>query len=78
MNATGYGLVGNRRAVPDISLDGDPFLISVYDTADGTAWRQIGGTSLACPLYSSLIVIANQARAARANANSRSNNTIPI
>lgn len=66
VNATGYGLVGNRRAVPDISLDGDPFSgFPVYDTADGTAWRQIGGTSLACPLYSSLIVIANQARAAR-------------
>lgn len=65
VNATGYGLVGSRRAVPDISLDGDPFSgFPVYDTADGTNWRQIGGTSLACPLYSSLIVIANQARVA--------------
>jgi subtilase family serine protease len=66
VNAAGYGPVGSRRAVPDISLDGDPFSgFPVYDTADGTAWRQIGGTSLACPLYSSLIVIANQARAAK-------------
>ncbi len=57
-----------QRAVPDVSMDADPATgVPVYDTFDyGTAtpWipGQIGGTSLACPMYAGIIAIADQSR----------------
>ena len=58
---------GNRgRVVPDISMDGDPntgFLIGETQTfPDGVYYDQfrIGGTSLAAPLFSGLMAVANQ------------------
>ena len=54
------------RVVPDISMDGDPntgMLIGVTQTfADGVYYDQyrIGGTSLASPLFSGVVAVANQ------------------
>ena len=55
------------RAVPDVAADADPATgVPVYDAYDfGTSspWAQIGGTSLACPLWAGMIAVANQGRA---------------
>lgn len=52
------------RAAPDVALDADPASgVPVFDTFDnGTAtpWIQVGGTSLATPLWAGLIAIADQ------------------
>ena len=58
-----------RRTIPDVSLDADPDTgVSVYDSYDDTTgtgpWMRIGGTSLAAPVWASLIAIADQGRAA--------------
>jgi hypothetical protein len=54
------------RAVPDVAIDGDPDTgVPVYDTYDnGTAdpWAQLGGTSLATPLWAGIIAVADQGR----------------
>ncbi len=61
-----------ERAVPDVAADADPATgAAVYDSYDfgsGTAWAQIGGTSLACPLWAGMIAVANQGRALAGNA----------
>ncbi|KTD01283.1 S53 family peptidase [Fluoribacter gormanii] len=61
--AGGYGVInnfGNRRALPDIAMLGDP-QTGLLIIADGTQ-IQDGGTSLACPLFSATLVLVNQAR----------------
>jgi subtilisin-like proprotein convertase family protein len=56
-----------QRTVPDLAMDADPNSgVPVYDSFDfGTSggWFQVGGTSLAAPMVSGLIAIANQGRA---------------
>ncbi len=52
------------RTSPDVSLDSDPNTgVSVYSIAGG-GWIQVGGTSLASPVWAGLIAAADQGRAA--------------
>jgi subtilase family serine protease len=55
------------RSTPDVSMDADPnHGVPVYDSYDnGSAapWIQIGGTSLASPMFAGLIAVADQGRA---------------
>lgn len=60
ISAGGYGLVGTHRAVPDISMLGDPQTGMAY--ISNGAWGNIGGTSVACPEFSGLIALVNQSR----------------
>jgi subtilase family serine protease len=58
-------LPGTVRQIPDISWLADPFTGAlVYITEPGyyppQLWTSIGGTSLACPMFSALWAIANQ------------------
>jgi len=59
------GLPGAGRQVPDIGYLADPFtgveLIITDASAGGQVVEVIGGTSLACPMFSALWAIANQA-----------------
>jgi subtilase family serine protease len=52
------------RTTPDVSLDADPNSgVAVYDSYDfgsSQPWAQIGGTSLAAPLWAGVIAIADQ------------------
>jgi subtilase family serine protease len=56
-----------RRTTPDVSMDADPNSgVAVYDSYDNgatTPWAQVGGTSLAAPMWAGLIAIADQGRA---------------
>jgi hypothetical protein len=57
------GLSSTQRTVPDVSMDADPNSgVYVLDSYAG-GWYQVGGTSLATPMWSGLIAIANQGRA---------------
>jgi subtilase family serine protease len=62
------GLKGRGRHTPDISYLADPFTgveIIYTDPASGNQFvGTIGGTSLACPMFSALWAIANQAAGA--------------
>jgi len=58
-------LGGNFRKTPDISWLADPFtggvvLISEAGQYPPQVWFTVGGTSLACPMFSGLWAIANQ------------------
>jgi subtilase family serine protease len=58
-------LAGNLRRLPDISWLADPYTgVVVALTVDGVypprEWFAIGGTSVACPMFSALWAIANQ------------------
>ncbi len=57
-------LPGTQRLLPDISWLADPFTGGVIAiTFPGqfpTTWEAFGGTSLSCPMFSALWVIANQ------------------
>jgi subtilase family serine protease len=56
-------LSGTMRQVPDISMLADPFTgveIIITDPAQGPSVGVIGGTSLACPLFSGVMAIAAQ------------------
>jgi subtilase family serine protease len=59
------GLPGDRRLVPDISWVADPFtgveIIFTGDAAGDQFIEVIGGTSVACPMFSALWGIATQA-----------------
>lgn len=59
-----FGVPGNRRGTPDISWVADPFtgveIIYTVDTAGDLNISVIGGTSVACPMFSALWGIANQ------------------
>ncbi len=51
------------RAVPDVAFDADPYSgVAVYDSYDFSGWAQIGGTSLAAPMFGAVLAIANQGR----------------
>jgi subtilase family serine protease len=58
---------GNSRAIPDVSMDGDPDTgVAIYDSYDfgsTTPWAQYAGTSLGTPMWAALLAIANQGRA---------------
>ena len=56
------GLPGNKRLVPDISMLADPFTgVEIIQTVDGQlSVGVIGGTSLACPMFSGVMAIAAQ------------------
>ncbi len=60
-------LPGSARLVPDIAYDADPFTgTEIIITPDGIPGdpafiEVVGGTSLACPMFSGLWAIANQA-----------------
>ena len=55
------------RTNPDVSADADPNTgVAVYDPFDfgvNTPWDEIGGTSLAAPLWAGMMAIADQGRA---------------
>ena len=53
-------LSGTARSVPDIAADADP-LTGVVFVQGGVAESGIGGTSLACPIFSAFWAIAAQA-----------------
>jgi subtilase family serine protease len=55
-------LPGSMRLVPDISLLADPFTgVEIIETINGqTSVSVIGGTSLACPMFSAVMAIAAQ------------------
>jgi subtilase family serine protease len=62
-------LPGNVRLVPDVSWLADPFTgvaiaISIPGQEPAQVWEVVGGTSLACPMFSALWAIANQAAGA--------------
>ncbi len=62
-------LPGKARMVPDVSWLADPFTgvaiaISIPGQAPSQVWEVVGGTSLACPMFSALWAIANQAAGA--------------
>ncbi len=53
------------RGVPDVSFDADPNSgVAVIDSWDSPSapWTQVGGTSLASPMWAGVIAIANQGR----------------
>jgi subtilase family serine protease len=58
-----------ERGAPDVSMDASPSTgVAVYDSFDGSStggnWFQVGGTSLATPMWAGLIAIADQGRVA--------------
>jgi subtilase family serine protease len=55
-------LPGTKRLVPDISMLADPFTgVEIIETFDGQlSVGVIGGTSLACPMFSGIMGIASQ------------------
>jgi subtilase family serine protease len=55
-------LPGTNRMVPDISMLADPFTgVEIIETIDGQlSVGVIGGTSLACPMFSAVMGIASQ------------------
>ncbi len=59
-----FGLRGDRRLTPDISWVADPYtgveIIYTADTQGDLGIEVIGGTSVACPMFSGLWAIANQ------------------
>jgi hypothetical protein len=57
------GASTTHRNVPDVAMDADPNSgVYVLDSYDG-GWFQVGGTSLATPMWAGLVSIANQGRA---------------
>jgi len=64
------GLSDSGRAIPDISMDADPISgVAVYSANDasvndpaGDPWFQVGGTSLASPMFAGIIALAQQNR----------------
>ena len=53
-----------RRTTPDVSIDADPnsgvAVIDSWDFGSSAPWAQIGGTSMAAPLWAGVIAIADQ------------------
>ena len=52
------------RTVPDVAFDADPnsgvAVIDSYDFGTSSPWAQVGGTSLAAPMWAGVIAIADQ------------------
>jgi subtilase family serine protease len=65
---SGAGLNFSGRAIPDVSMVADPITgVPVYSQNDasvngGDPWFAVGGTSLASPLFASVIALAQQNR----------------
>ncbi len=60
------------RAVPDVAFLADPASgVAVYDSWDSPSspWVQLGGTSLAAPMWAGVIAMANQGRVLNGLAN---------
>lgn len=60
-------LYGSWRKTPDVSALADPytgFAIVVSDSSGNQSGEVIGGTSLACPLFSAMWAVANQFKGA--------------
>jgi hypothetical protein len=60
------GISSSYRTIPDVAMDADPnsgvLVVDTFYTPPG--WElELGGTSLACPMWAGLISIANQGRA---------------
>jgi hypothetical protein len=60
--------LNNRRAVPDVAFLADPRSgVAVFDSSPDaggfTGWQQIGGTSLASPMFAGFVALANEQRA---------------
>ena len=60
---------GTHRTNPDVSAaalfqdsTGREYGVNVYDSFDSSGWGEIGGTSLATPIWAGLIAIADQGR----------------
>ncbi len=62
------GNVYDQRTTPDVAADADPYTgVAFYDPFDlgaATPWAQIGGTSLATPLWAGMAAIIDQGRVA--------------
>ncbi|HET6328177.1 MAG TPA: hypothetical protein VFG04_26065 [Planctomycetaceae bacterium] len=60
------GLSSTFRTVPDVAADADPntgvYVLDNWNEGQGGGFFQIGGTSLACPLWAGMIAVANQGR----------------
>jgi hypothetical protein len=57
------GTSSTMRTVPDVSMDADPDTgVYLLDSYDG-GYFQVGGTSLATPMWAGLVAIADQGRA---------------
>ena len=58
----------SHRTSPDLSFNSDPYtgfpICDSYDFGSATPWIQIGGTSAAAPILSSVIAIADELRMA--------------
>jgi hypothetical protein len=58
------GTSSTQRTVPDVSMDADPATgVYVLDTDYTSGYLEVGGTSLATPMWAGLVAIANQGRA---------------
>ncbi|WP_055490760.1 S8 family serine peptidase [Streptomyces sp. TP-A0356] len=57
-------IVGDRRGTPDVSMaaavNGGAWIYSSFDPT-ATGWEITGGTSEACPLFSGIVALADQA-----------------
>jgi subtilase family serine protease len=58
-----------HRSNPDVSIaavfqdsTGREYGVNVYDSFDSSGWEEVGGTSLATPIWAGLIAIADQGR----------------
>lgn len=59
------GISSTQRTTPDISMDANPNSgVYVLDTYYTGSYLEVGGTSLATPMWAALIAIANQGRTA--------------
>jgi hypothetical protein len=57
------GTSSTNRTVPDVAMDADPATgVYVLDSFSG-GWFEVGGTSLASPMFAGLVGIADQGRA---------------
>jgi subtilase family serine protease len=64
----GDGFAGNNgfRTNPDVAAVADPAtgvaVLDPYDFGTATPWVQVGGTSIATPLWAGMAAIADQGR----------------
>jgi len=60
-------LTGGKRGTPDVAAIANPVTgVAVYDTAgyqSQSGWFQVGGTSLAAPVWAAIVALADQKRA---------------
>ncbi len=63
------GANSTNRTNPDVSMDADPntgvFVVDSFLTGSTSTFLQVGGTSLATPMWAGLIALADQVRAQR-------------